>query len=72
MAVVRFAKKDDDDASHREAEFEPHERAGLRDVLESFLFNRRVRRIAKSILGWSLSVVTLIGIFRTQIEALFK
>lgn len=61
--------KETDRDDHRRADFEPHERATLREVMEAFLRSRWLRKTIRSILAWTTAILVVIGLFRENISA---
>lgn len=58
----------DPNSDPRLREFEPYERARIRDVVESFLRGRWLRGVATRTVAWVTGVLVLVGLFRDTIS----
>lgn len=62
--------KETDDDERLRAEFEPHERATLREMMESFLRSRWLRKTAWNVVTYATAALILMGLFRDWISSL--
>ena len=55
----------------RSRDFEPHERASIRDVVDAFVRGRWLRSLSTKIIAWLTAMLVLMGLFRDWIATVF-